>query len=204
MNQFDCNTPRPRTRSEAWSAWESSLLFNAEKKVMVRSHLKTWEKVFRGPGRWYLYAKATRPNRMEVLVETFVGVEVWVKISQGMYKKAVPWQAYLINGEVSPEMAQNQRQCLKDGNLSWHRICGISDEEFAAVREERRLLNFIERNPPFSEVFFSAGGVSSSRRIHFIPEGTSFEDYLDSDQFYWNRIGQSHKDVARAVFGVNV
>lgn len=116
-----CTTPSPASRKEAWAAWEAAHLSGLDRKFPVRKHLKIWERVFRGPSRWWLYAIDTRPNRMEVKVRLLSsGEEIWVKIGLAHSRTAAFEKYAVVNG--TQEMLERQHLLHRIGapiRLGW-------------------------------------------------------------------------------------
>jgi len=74
MSNITVRTPAPKTRDEAWLAWESSLLKSLQKN-------QKFNKSFITALRKYLpYTIDIRYFRSEILVEDFEGNRKWIKV----------------------------------------------------------------------------------------------------------------------------
>ena len=95
MEALTAKAKAPKSRKEAWAAWEANLV-----TVITgdRPHLKKWATAFTRK-QWWLFAQDVRPNRMEVLVNDFhTGNARWVRVQdpRGVRENARYWEKYRV------------------------------------------------------------------------------------------------------------
>lgn len=149
------NTPRVRSRAEAWLAWEAAMkakYSKIRKKIEKTKNKELLEFQAEIEGEYrklWMYIHDTRPRRKELLLETQAGVKEWVSLAD--VKRSAVSSKWMIHPDYE-FYRKRQEYLIENGFPDWRRNSvndfvfheGFHDheltpEELAKRQEEQEL-----------------------------------------------------------------